>query len=89
MDFVAESRNDHARVIRGGQSGEYNSGHNNTVAEGNEVAVETETSETATVIADESTLEDQGIEKEQKINEFKKRKDGYASEESQNSTDVA
>lgn len=45
---------------------------NNTVAEGNEVAVETETSETATVIADESTLEDQGIEKEQKINEFKK-----------------
>ena len=45
---------------------------NNTVAEGNEVAVETETSETATVVADESTLEDQGIEKEQKINEFKK-----------------
>ncbi len=45
---------------------------NNIVAEGNEVAVETETSETATVIADESTLEDQGIEKEQKINEFKK-----------------
>ena len=45
---------------------------NNTVAEGNEVAVETETSETATVVADESTLVDQGIEKEQKINEFKK-----------------
>lgn len=45
---------------------------NNTVAEGNEVAVETETSETATVVADKSTLEDQRIEKEQKINEFKK-----------------
>ena len=45
---------------------------NNTVVEGNEVAVETETSETATVVADESTLVDQGIEKEQKINEFKK-----------------
>ena len=34
MDFVAESRNDHARVIRRGWGGKYNSGHNNTVAEG-------------------------------------------------------
>ena len=44
---------------------------NNTVAEGNEVAVETETSETATV-ADESPLEDQETAKEQLIVELKK-----------------
>ena len=44
---------------------------NNTVAEGNEVAVETETSETATV-ADESPLEDQETAKEQLLVELKK-----------------
>ena len=44
---------------------------NNTVAEGNEVAVETETSETA-IVADESPLEDQETAKEQLIVELKK-----------------
>ncbi|MCI3029183.1 LysM peptidoglycan-binding domain-containing protein [Desemzia sp. C1] len=44
---------------------------NNTVAEGNEVAVETETSETATV-AVESPLEDQETAKEQLLVELKK-----------------
>ncbi|WHZ31187.1 LysM peptidoglycan-binding domain-containing protein [Desemzia incerta] len=44
---------------------------NNTVAEGNEVAVETETSETA-IVADESPLEDQETAKEQLIVDLKK-----------------
>ena len=44
---------------------------NNTVAEGNEVAVETETSETA-IVADESPLEDQETAKGQLIVELKK-----------------